>query len=76
MATEIVQVRDVPAEDVDILRSRAASRNISLSRYLRELIHEDASRAPMTDVLARVTARDSIEASGEDVRALIDADRR
>jgi hypothetical protein len=31
MDTGIVQVGDVPSEDVEVLRSRAASRNMSLS---------------------------------------------
>jgi hypothetical protein len=43
MATEIIQARDVPAEDVGVLRARAASRNMSLSSYLRELIHDETS---------------------------------
>lgn len=76
MSNEIIQVRDVPSEDAQALRARAASRNMSLSSYLRELIHDDASRPAMTEVLARIAFRDSIEASGEDVRAFIDDDRR
>ena len=75
MSNEIIQVRDVPSEDAQALRARAASRNMSLSSYLRELI-DVASRPAMTEVLARIAFRDSIEASGEDVRAFIDDDRR
>lgn len=73
MGTEIIQVRDVPSEDVDILRARAAARNMSLSSYLRELIHDDASRPAMSDVLARIATRGSIEVGGEDVRSFIDS---
>lgn len=76
MSTEIIQVRDVPAEDVAALRARAASRNLSLSSYLRELIHDDTSRPAMADVLARIAARSSVEASSEDVRSFIDDDHR
>lgn len=76
MSTEIIQVRDVPAEDAEVLRARAASRNMSLSGYLRELIHDDTARPAMSDVLARVAARDNIEASSEDIRSFIDEDRR
>ena len=76
MSSEIIQVRDVPSEDAQALRARAASRNMSLSSYLRELIHDDASRPAMTEVLARIASRDSIEASDEDVRAFIDDCRR
>lgn len=76
MSTEIIQVRDVPAEDVEALRARAASRNLSLSSYLRELIHDDTSRPAMADVLARIAARSSVEASSDDVRPFIDDDHR
>ncbi|WP_035776985.1 hypothetical protein [Arthrobacter sp. H5] len=76
MSSEIIQVRDVPAEDVEALRTRAAARNMSLSGYLRELIHDDTSRPPMSEVLARIAARDSVEASGEDIRSLINDDHR
>ncbi len=76
MSVEIIQVRDVPAEDVEVLRARAASRNMSLSSYLRELIHDDTSRPAMADVLARIASRAGIEANGEEIRSFIDADRR
>lgn len=76
MSTEIIQVRDVPSDDVEVLRGRAASRGMSLSSYLRELIHDDSSRPAMVDVLARIGARSSVEASGEDIRSFIEDDRR
>lgn len=76
MSTETIQVRDVSAEDVEALRARAASRNMSLSSYLRELIHDNASRPTMADVLTRVASRGSIEAGDEDIRSFIDDDRR
>lgn len=76
MSSEIIQVRDVPAEDAQALRARAAARNMSLSSYLRDLIHDDASRPLMSEVLARIAARDHVEASGDDVRAFIDDGRR
>lgn len=76
MANEIVQVRDVPARDVEVLRARAAARNMSLSSYLRELIHDDTSRPTMVEVLERIATRDSVEADPADIRACIEADRR
>ena len=76
MATEILQVRDVPSEDAQALRARAAAKNMSLSSYLRELIHDDASRAPMAEVLERIASRDGVDSEGEDIRALIDDQRR
>ena len=76
MSSEIIQVRDVPTEDVEVLRKRAAGRQMSLSSYLRELIHDDTSRPAMSDVLARIAARDRVEASSDDIRLFIDDDRR
>lgn len=76
MRTQIIQVRDVPADEVATLRARASSRNMSLSSYLRELIHDDASRPAMADVLARLTTRASIDASAEDIRSFIAEGRR
>lgn len=76
MKTEIIQVRDVPAEEVGILRARAAARNMSLSSYLRDLIHNDTSRPSLDEVIARIATRDSIEADSEDVRSFIEDGRR
>ncbi len=76
MSNEIIQVRDVPAEDVEALRTRATARNMSLSSYLRELIHDDTSRPAMSEVLARIAARDNVEADGDDIRSFIADDHR
>lgn len=75
MSTEILQVRDVPSEDARALRARAAASNMSLSSYLRAMIHEEALRPSMAEVLARVASRDSIEVSSEEIRELIDEGR-
>jgi hypothetical protein len=76
MSTEIIQVRDVPSADVRVLRARAASRHISLSSYLRELIHDDTTRPSMDEVVARIAAQEPVDASVEEIRAFIDDGRR
>ena len=76
MSTEILQVRDVPSQDAQALRARAAARNMSLSSYLRELIHDDASRPAISEVLARIASRGSVGASSEEIRSFIDQDRQ
>lgn len=76
MDNEILQVRNVPTQDVEVLRARAAARNMSLSSYLRELIHDDTARPTMVEVLERIAARDSVEADPTDIRAFIETDRR
>lgn len=76
MANEILQVRDVPTRDVEVLRARAAARSMSLSSYLRELIHDDTSRPTMAEVLERIATRDGVEADPDDIQAFIQTDRR
>ena len=76
MSGEIIQVRDVPTEEVEVLRARAASRNMSLSSYLRELIHDDTSRPTMSDVLSRIASRGRVEAESSDIRSFIDDSHR
>lgn len=76
MTTEIIQIRDVPAEDVAILRRRAAARNQSLAAYLREMIHEQTSRLTMAEWLARLATDEPIEATTQDVLAFIEEGRR
>ncbi|MPV51261.1 MULTISPECIES: hypothetical protein [unclassified Pseudactinotalea] len=75
MSTEIVQVRDVASEDAQILRARAKARNMSLSSYLRELIHDDASQPVMAEILARIASRERIEVGTEEIRSFIEDGR-
>ena len=76
MSSEIIQVRDVPAADARTLRARAAARNMSLSSYLRELIHDDVTRPSMAEVLDRIATREPQSATSHEIRDAIDADRR
>lgn len=75
MSTEILQVRDVPSKDVEVLRERASAKKVSLSGYLRELIREEASRPTMDEALSRIGSRDSVDVVSEDLRSYIEADR-
>lgn len=76
MSGEVIQVRDVPIEDVQELRARSAARGVSLSQYLRELIHDETSRPAMSDVLARIASRQPVEAGVDDIRAFITEGRQ
>jgi hypothetical protein len=49
---------------------------MSLSGYLRELIHDDTSRPAMAQVLARIAGRGSIEATAADIGSFISHDQR
>ncbi len=76
MTAEIIQIRDVPADDVAALRTRAARHHMSLSAYLRALIHDDVARPTMEEVVTRISTRQRVEAEPDEIRAYIDADRR
>jgi hypothetical protein len=76
MDTEIIQVRDVPTEDARVLRERAAARDMSLSGYLREMIHESTMLPTMSELNARISTHEPVEASPEDSRSFIEDGRR
>lgn len=76
VSSEIIQVRDVPFDDARILRARASARGQSLSAYLRELIHADASQPAMDEVLTRIAGRKPVDVEGDVIRVLIEDGRR
>ena len=76
MPTEIVQVRDVPSENMRKVRARAAVRNVSPSQYLRDLTHDDLSQPEMSAVLARIATRSSDEAATEEIQSFIEEQRQ
>lgn len=65
------ELQNALQNDVAILRARA----VSLSSYLRELIHDSTSRPEMGDVLARIASREEVEAESSDIRSFILNDR-
>lgn len=52
-----VLIRDVPAEDLDQIRSAAAERGTSLQNYLRETVHAQAAYLRRQEALARTAER-------------------
>jgi hypothetical protein len=65
-----VLIRDVPADDLDQLRSAAAARDTSLQNYLRDAVHAQAvylrRRAALTRAAERLRDRTRCRpASGE-----------
>lgn len=49
---------------------------MSLSSYLRELIHDDTARPTMDEALERISMRDSIEVHSSHIHSFITDDRR
>ena len=74
-----ITVRDVPDEVRDELAARASRSGRSLQEYLRAMLVEAASRAPVEDVIARARRRVETTGSrvdGAEILAARDADRR
>ena len=56
-----VQIRDVDADVVDILKMRADRKGISLSRYLRETLEKVASRPSLEEKLEELSQRKPVQ---------------
>ena len=52
-----VLIRDVPADDLELIRETAAQRGMSLQKYLRDAVHSQASYLRRRAALARTTDR-------------------
>ena len=56
-----VQIRDVDADVVNILKKRADRKGVSLSSYLRETLEKVASRPSLEEKLEELSQREPIE---------------
>ncbi len=70
-----VLIRDVPADDLDQIRSAAAARGTSLQSYLREAVHAQAAYLRRQETLTRAAERlrDRTEVPADERRAVLDA---
>ena len=70
--TTNVQIRDVDADVVNILKIRADRKGISLSNYLRETLEKVASRPSLEEKLEELSQREPVQLKKEfDVVAAI-----
>ncbi|MFT4163968.1 MAG: hypothetical protein QM650_01855 [Microlunatus sp.] len=73
-----VLVRDVPPEDLELIRSAAAGRGSSLQGYLRDAIHAQAvylrRQAAIADLAERLEAQPEVPES-ERAAVLVSIDR-
>ncbi|WP_035698176.1 hypothetical protein [Glycomyces tenuis] len=76
MDTTILQIRDVDADDVAVLRARAEREGMSLSAYLRALIHDEAAQPTNAEVVAHIAAQEPVELSVEEIIGYIEEGRR
>lgn len=70
-----VLIRDVPADDLDEIRTAAAERGRSLQSYLRDAVHAQAGYLRRQETLARAASRleDRYEVAPEERQAVLDA---
>jgi plasmid stability protein len=76
MESTIIQVRGVPESVVATLRERASRQGVSLSAYVRELLTEDAAEPTLAEVIERISTREPVEVSDDDILAAIHEGRR
>ncbi len=70
-----MQIRDVPDELADKIRTRAKKNSLSISKYLLGLAEEDVNTVPLDDWLDMVADRPSLIKPGTDIAAMIRKDR-
>lgn len=57
MEAKAVQIRDIPTQSLDIMRTRAAAEGMSLQAYLRRMVVEASATPTVAEVLARAARR-------------------
>lgn len=75
MGNEILQVRDVSSADLTVLRNRAGREGKSLSAFIRDLLHAEATHMTNDEVVARIAEEQPIEVSDDEIRGYIAAER-
>ncbi|MBE1564752.1 FitA-like ribbon-helix-helix domain-containing protein [Nonomuraea africana] len=75
MTKEILQVRDVDAADLAVLRDRAAREGKSLSAYVRDILHDEAIQMTNAEVIAQIADEEPVDVSMDDIRSYVERDR-
>ncbi|MFF9774955.1 antitoxin [Streptomyces sp. NPDC013978] len=68
-------IRDVPDDQIQTLKVRAAQAGQSLQAYFLDLIARETSRPTMAEMVARLNRETTASVSTEDVLAAIDEAR-
>lgn len=71
----ILQIRGVDDDDLEVLRERAQRAGMSLSGYLRTMLHTAASHPTRREVMDRVGASDPIDVSADEIVEMLRAER-
>ncbi|MFF0295466.1 antitoxin [Kitasatospora sp. NPDC004615] len=68
-------IRDVPDDQIQTLKVRAAQAGKSLQAYMQELIAREASKPTMAEMMERLNRETTADVSAADVLAVIDEGR-
>ncbi|MEU6520897.1 antitoxin [Streptomyces sp. NPDC046978] len=71
----VLTIRDVPEDQIRVLRTRAAQAGKSLQAYMQELIAAETTRPTMNEMAARLECEAAAEYATDDVLAAIDEGR-
>lgn len=71
----VLTIRDVPEDQVRVLKTRAAQAGKSLQAYMQELITRETTKPTMAEMAARLEREASAQYITDDVLAAIDEGR-
>jgi plasmid stability protein len=71
----VLTVRDVPEDQIRVLKTRAARAGKSLQAYMQELIARETTKPTMADMAAQLEREAAAEYTTDDVLTAIDEGR-
>ncbi|KUJ34747.1 antitoxin [Streptomyces sp. NRRL F-5122] len=71
----VLTIRDVPEDQIRVLKTRAAQAGKSLQAYLHELIAAETTKPTINEMAARLEREAAAEYATDDVLAAIDEGR-
>ena len=71
----VITVRDVPEDQIQTLKVRAAQAGKSLQAFMQDLIAREASKPTMAEMMERLNRETTARVSAADIVAAIDEGR-
>ncbi|WP_025272957.1 hypothetical protein [Haloglycomyces albus] len=75
MSSVKLQIYGMDSADVEELRGCAASEGVSLSAYLRKLLHEIVTDPTNAEVIRRIEAEEPIQVTTDEICSCIEVGR-
>lgn len=73
--TSILQIRGMDESDLEILRQRAEDEGVSLSAYVRRVLHREAGQRSKSEVLRQIAEDEPVDFPPEKIPELIQSER-